>query len=80
MNIVGSNGKTLTKQDAIISDATGTFKLVLWEGNVGKLTLNNSYLFSNLRIKKFSDVRFLFLLLIQHGQFKMILVSLSLHT
>lgn len=59
VNIVGSNGKTLTKQDAIISDATGTFKLVLWEGNVGKLTLNNSYLFSNLRIKKFSDARFL---------------------
>ena len=27
--------------------------------NVGKLTLNNSYLFSNLRIKKFSDARFL---------------------
>ena len=52
---VDSQRKPLTKQDCIISDSSGTCKLILWEGNVEKLLIGKSYSFCNLRLKKFAD-------------------------
>ncbi len=39
------------KQDVIIRDPTASFKVVLWGDHVDSLTLNQTYLFKNLRVK-----------------------------
>ena len=56
---IDTQKKPLTKQDCIISDSTGTCKLVLWQDNVDKMVVGTSYIVSNLRIKKFADAQFL---------------------
>ena len=47
---IDSQKKPLTKQDCMISDSRGTCKLVLWQDNVDKLVVGDSYVLSNLRI------------------------------
>uniref|UniRef100_A0A1X7T717 Replication factor A C-terminal domain-containing protein n=1 Tax=Amphimedon queenslandica TaxID=400682 RepID=A0A1X7T717_AMPQE len=42
-----------------IGEGMSTCKLVLWQDNVDKLVVGDSYVFSNLRIKKFTDAQFL---------------------
>ena len=39
------------KQDVIIRDPTATFKVVLWGHHVDSLTLHQTYLFKNLKVK-----------------------------
>jgi hypothetical protein len=39
------------KQDIIIRDPTASFKVVLWGDHVDSLTLNQTYLFKNIRVK-----------------------------
>ena len=57
--ITTKDGKTLTKQDVHIADATGTTRLVLWESEVSSLEVDRSYSFTNVTVKEYSDDKFL---------------------
>lgn len=41
--VVSNAGKQLTKQECIISDSTGSARLVLWEKDIGKLDIQSCY-------------------------------------
>ena len=52
-------GDGLTKQDVYISDATGTVKLTLWEGDVGKLVEGSSYFFTDVKVRSYNGKKYL---------------------
>ena len=47
------------KQDVMTADSTGTAKLVLWEGNIGKITEEECYKLSGLMVRTFQNKRYL---------------------
>ena len=51
--------KDLKKQDCKLGDTSGTFKLVLWEGNVDQVKCGMSYEFTNLMVKEFDGMKYL---------------------
>ena len=50
-----TKGKTLRKQEAQITDETGTLRLVLWEGDIEKITSGSTYTLLKAVIKSFRD-------------------------
>ena len=48
-----------TKQDIIISDATATSRLTLWEEQVNTLNENNSYYLSNMVVRQYKSQKYL---------------------
>ena len=52
-------GDGLAKQDVYISDTTGTVKLTLWEGDVGKLVEGSSYLFTDVKVRSYNGKKYL---------------------
>jgi ssDNA-binding replication factor A large subunit len=53
------DGKVLKKQDCVVGDADGCGRLVLWEGDVGKVTEGGSYKLVRVTVKSFRDVNYL---------------------
>lgn len=51
-------GKSLRKQEVVIGDGTSACRLVLWERNVDRLQLDNSYKLTDVRVK-FFDIKYL---------------------
>lgn len=51
--------RKLKKQDIVIGDKTGTCRLVLWEDDVGRLTVNKSYVLKNIHVKQFNQMKYL---------------------
>ena len=50
-----TKGKTLRKQEAQITDEAGTLRLVLWEGDIEKITSGSTYILLKAVIKSFRD-------------------------
>uniref|UniRef100_A0A1X7UPF3 Uncharacterized protein n=1 Tax=Amphimedon queenslandica TaxID=400682 RepID=A0A1X7UPF3_AMPQE len=51
--------KTLTKQDCIVNDATGTNGIVLWEANVNKLEVGSLYRTMDVRVKEYNRQKYI---------------------
>ena len=49
----------LLKQDAIISDLTGTARLTLWCSDIGKVLVDECYCIRNVNVKEFKGVKYL---------------------
>ena len=54
-----NDGSKVTKQDCIISDSTGTCRLVLWETDVEKLVQGQSYQIKVASVRIFKDTKYL---------------------
>ena len=54
-----NDGSKVTKQDCIISDSTGTCRLVLWETDVEKLVQGQSYQIKGASVRIFKDTKYL---------------------
>ena len=59
VKIVTKDGKTLTKQDVHIADATGSTRVVLWESKVSSLEVEKSYSLTNVTVKQYLGEKFL---------------------
>lgn len=51
--------KKLLKQDCFVADASGTTRVVLWQGDVGMLHPNASYKIEGLTVRTFQNVNHL---------------------
>lgn len=51
-------GKTLRKQEAALTDNTGTIRLVLWENDITKIDSGNSYDLNKVAVKRFQDTKY----------------------
>ena len=49
----------LEKQDITISDATGTARLTLWQENIGKLDVDDSYEIKDLIVNSYNGTKYL---------------------
>jgi hypothetical protein len=56
---INVTGKKLLKEESQVADATGITRLVVWEGNVGKLMEGKSYSLTNVRIRQFKNESYL---------------------
>ena len=56
---VNIRGKTLTKQEALFTDNSGSLRLVLWEQDTRKMKSGHCYNISNVTIKEFNGVNYL---------------------
>ena len=56
---VMSKGKALCKQEAILTDNSGTIRLVLWENDISKVSSASTYTLSNVVLKEFQEVKYL---------------------
>ena len=50
--------KTLKKREAVLTDNTASIRLVLWEGDIQKITSGCTYELSNVAIKTYQDVKY----------------------
>ena len=50
--------KHLKKQDCVIADSQATCHVVLWENDIGKLSLNSSYRLEHLSTRIFNDTKY----------------------
>ena len=48
-----------TKQDVIVADASSTARVTLWESDIGKLTQDESYKFTNLVVRTYNREKYL---------------------
>jgi hypothetical protein len=55
---IQSKGKTLKKQEAVLTDNTGSICLVLWEGDRKKIISGCSYNLRNVAVKTYPDVKY----------------------
>ena len=55
--ITTKSGKTLLKQDCVLLDSSGHGTLVLWEGDIERVCLNESYAFENILVKSFQNIK-----------------------
>ena len=51
--------KGLLKPDCVISDATGTATVTLWEDNIGLLVVSESYKLSGATVRSFKGTKYL---------------------
>ena len=58
-SITTKTGKQLKKQDCIVADAGSTCRVVLWESDVGKLTIEKSYKVENMTVRVYKDSKYL---------------------
>ena len=49
---IQTKGKTLRKREVALTDNTGTIRLVLWEGDITKVTNGCSYVLSKVAVKR----------------------------
>ncbi|KAK3741664.1 hypothetical protein QZH41_005087 [Actinostola sp. cb2023] len=49
-----SKGKTLRKQEAFLTDGTGTIRLVLWEHDIEKIITGDSYQLMKVRVRLYN--------------------------
>ena len=56
---VDIRGKTLTKQEAMFKDDSGSLRLVLWEQDTRKMKSKQCYNLSNVAIKEFNGTNYL---------------------
>jgi hypothetical protein len=54
-----TRGKTLRKQEAVITDNTASVRIVLWENDIHKIESGCSYLLSNVMIKAYQDKKYI---------------------
>ena len=52
-------GKALKKQDCVVGDADGCSRVVLWEGDVGKMIEDESYKLIGVTVRSFRGVNYL---------------------
>ena len=55
----GQDKKQLTKQDCTFADAKGSVRIVLWEGDVGRLDSGKSYKISKMKVRMFDGIKYL---------------------
>ena len=53
------NQKPLQHQDCIVADATGSCRVVLWQDDMNKFKLNNSYKLNNVTVRLFDGRKYL---------------------
>ena len=56
---VNSNGKLLEKQDAIITDESGSIKVVFWQGDHKKIASGETHKLTNIIVKSFQNAPYL---------------------
>ena len=54
-----TKGKTLRKQEAILTDNTGTMRLVLWESDIEKVKSGCSYELKKLPVRRFQENKYI---------------------
>ncbi len=59
VDVTTKAGKKLVKQECLIADVTGTTRLVLWQGDVGKLEVERCYKVGNLTVGMYLMVKYL---------------------
>ena len=59
VQVMTKTGKTLTKRDCIIRDATATCRIVLWEKDINILQKGNCYKFMKVLIRQYEGVKYL---------------------
>ena len=52
-------GKTLTKQEAIFTDNTGSIRVVLWEKDIQRVTTGTCYNIRNIAVKEYGVTKYL---------------------
>ena len=57
--ITTTTNKILTKQECPVADSTGCILCVLWENHVNKLTIDNSYLLTNIITRSFNGRKYI---------------------
>lgn len=62
MEVKSKQGRVLSKQDCVLGDCSGSCRIVLWEGDVGKLIEGQCYRLSRVVVREYSGVKFLSLL------------------
>ena len=55
---IQAKGKTLKKQEAVLTNNTASICLVLWEGDIQKISSGCTYELSNVAIKTYQDVKY----------------------
>ena len=55
---IQAKGKTLTKRKTALTDNTGTIRLVLWDGDIGKVTSGSAYELSKVAVKRFQEKKY----------------------
>ena len=53
------DGKSLQKQDCVVGDSDGCCRVVVWEGDVGKMKEEKTYKLVKVAVKSFRGVNFL---------------------
>ncbi len=48
-----------TKQDVYVADATGSIRLTLWQEDINKLDVNQSYLLKNVNVRSYQKLKYL---------------------
>ena len=67
-------GKTLTKQEAIFTDNTGSIRVVLWEKDIPKVNTGTCYNIKNIAVKEYGDTKYL--TLTRHSKIESIEISI----
>lgn len=49
----------LWKQDVYVADATSSTRVVLWQENIGKLEVSNSYMLKGITVRSFDGLKYL---------------------
>ena len=52
-------GKYLKKQECVIADENSTCRIVLWEADIDRLSLNSSYRLEHVTTRSFNDTKYL---------------------
>lgn len=59
IQLVFKNNKQLKKVDCLIADQTASIKVTLWEDAIDAVSSGKTYIFTNLKVRVFDDVKFL---------------------
>ena len=56
---VMSNGKTLSKQEAMLTDESGSIRIVLWEADIKRIESGSSYEFEKATVKNYNGENYI---------------------
>ena len=59
IQLVFKNNKQLRKVDCLIADQTASIKVTLWENAIHAVSSGKTYIFTDLKVRVFDDVKFL---------------------
>ena len=59
IQLVFKNKKQLRKVDRLIADQTASIKVTLWEDAIHAISSGKTYIFTDLKVRVFDDVKFL---------------------